>query len=244
MLGKQFIKQVTVTGADDSVDPDSLLGLSTAYPFIEFGILLSKNNAGKAPRFPSYQWVDKLRTKKLYGLSLSMHLCGTWVRGICSGEGDIFKDWISAYLDMFNRIQLNFHGIPHSTYNSRFISILKSFNVPIIFQMDGVNDILFTTAKYWGVNCLPLYDVSGGAGILPPKWAKPIRDDDYYGYAGGLSPENLKEQLDKLSVIIGDTSIWIDAETHLRSNNDQQFDIDKVIRFVEIAKPYVLGGKG
>ena len=32
----------------------------------------------------------------------------------------------------------------------------------------------------------------------------------------------------------------IDAETHLRSNNDQQFDIDKVVRFLGIAKPYII----
>jgi hypothetical protein len=38
---------------------------------------------------------------------------------------------------------------------------------------------------------------------------------------------------------MGDTPFWIDAETHLRSDGDRQFDLAKVRRFLEAAKPYV-----
>jgi hypothetical protein len=60
-MTKQFIKQVTVTGVDDSIPPESLTGLYTAYPFVEFGILCSKNNTGMR-RFPSQKWIEGLRS--------------------------------------------------------------------------------------------------------------------------------------------------------------------------------------
>ncbi len=223
------------------MDLDNLLGLAKEYPFIEFGILLSKNNTGKCPRFPGQPWIDRSMTQKLSGKNLSMHLCGSWVRSICSGGSDISQDWVSAYIDMFDRIQLNFHGMPHHTYSSRFCNLLKSFNTPIIFQIDDVNNHLYNQAKSLGVNCFALHDLSGGAGILSDKWPKP--SGSYCGYAGGLAPDNLKRQLDKLADVVGDTPIWIDAETHLRSGDGALFDIDKVIRFIEIAKPYVQESK-
>lgn len=236
---KQFIKQVTVTGADDSIPTTSLVGIHQVYPFVEFGILCSKNNTG-SPRFPSQQWIEELRGIKVYPMQLSMHLCGSWVRSLCFGDGLIFKDWISAYFDMFNRIQLNFHAQPHRIGTGyRFIGALKGLNsLPIIFQLDGENNNLYKFACDNDIKAYPLFDLSGGAGILPEYYSKPI--GDYCGYAGGLSPNNLKEQLDNLSQIIGKTPIWIDAETHLRSHNDSVFDIDKVVRFLEIAKPYII----
>lgn len=235
---KQFIKQVTVTGADDSIHPDTLLGLSVVYPFLEFGILVSKNNVG-SPRFPSRHWLEELRKAKLYGVNLSMHLCGSWVRSLCLGDGVIFKNWISAYFGMFNRIQLNFHGQHHRIgAGFKFIGALRGLNLPIIFQLDGENNHLYKFACDNGIRAYPLYDLSGGAGVLPSNWFKP--QGSYCGYAGGLSPGNLQRQLGKLSSIVGNTPIWIDSETHLRSNNGQQFDIDKVVHFLEIAKPYIV----
>jgi phosphoribosylanthranilate isomerase len=174
-------------------------------------------------------------------MQFSMHLCGSWVRSVCAGDGLIFKDWISAYFDMFDRIQLNFHQIPHRTNDDKFVAILKGIGLPIIYQMDNVNNRIFLQARKLNLDCSPLYDISGGRGILPKTWIKPT--SNYCGYAGGLSPDNLKENLDKLSDIVGDVPVWIDAETHLRSHNDTVFDIDKVIRFCEIAKPYVMGKK-
>lgn len=233
---KQFLRQVTITGADDSIPPTALVGLHEAYPFVEFGILCSKNNASDSFRFPSQAWLDELRRVKMYPMQLSMHLCGTWVRSLCIGDGLIFRDWISAYFDMFDRIQLNFHAQP-TRANARMATTLMSLNKPVIFQMDGVNQNLYVQSKTYHIDSYPLYDLSGGAGVLPEYYPKPM--GKYCGYAGGLSPDNLKEQLDNLSHIVGKTPIWIDAETHLRSSNDEVFDVDKVIRFLEIAKPYV-----
>jgi hypothetical protein len=240
---RKILKQVTVTGADDSVDLQELIEISKKFPFVEFGILCSKNNSG-TPRFPSQKWIDRLYSRinpNLFivpDINLSMHLCGSWVRSLCYGDNAIYKDWISQYIWRFDRIQLNFHQIDHRSNDVKSVSVLKTLQKPIIYQMDNVNDSLFMRASKLGLDCYPFYDISGGRGIIPDEWPKPLTN--YCGYAGGLSPDNLKENLNKLSEIVGDTPIWIDAETHLRSKNDIQFDLDKVMKFLEIAKPYAI----
>jgi len=62
-----------------------------------------------------------------------------------------------------------------------------------------------------------------------------------------VEPENLSDQLDKIGVAAGSTPIWIDAETHLRSDVDpangrryDHFDLGKVYRFLSIAAPFVV----
>ena len=50
----------------------------------------------------------------------------------------------------------------------------------------------------------------------------------------------LEEQLLKLDEVVGSDIIWIDAETHLRSNGDEIFDLEKVKQFLEVAKSRVI----
>jgi phosphoribosylanthranilate isomerase len=104
--------------------------------------------------------------------------------------------------------------------------------------MDGVNDQLLHWARSQGIDAVPLFDLSGGAGILPEQWPEPI-EGVYCGYAGGLSPENVAEQLEKIEAVTPNARIWIDAETHVRSNGDQLFDLEKVRRFLEVTRPWV-----
>lgn len=234
-MPRKFLRQVTVTGADDSIAPETIVCLAREYPYAEFGILCSKNNAGMS-RFPSQKWLDTMSRIKEPTTKLSMHLCGTWVRSLCTGDRVVSNDWIASYFGMFNRIQLNFHGQPHRA-NSSFVRALWDFKAPIIFQIDGVNQNLYAASKTYHVDSYALFDLSGGAGVLPEEWPKP--DGEYCGYAGGLSPENLAENLAKLSGIVGEIPIWVDAETHLRSDDDRRFDLDKVGRFLDAAEPYV-----
>lgn len=244
---KRFIETVTVTGADDGTAPDKIYALSLAYPFVEWGILLSKKNEGH-PRFPSSLWLNDFLLNKHDEVTVSGHLCGHWVRDIVSGGVD-FANQKEELLPFFDRFQLNFHGEPHHIVNvDNYLYALDylnaSGNQQIIYQRDGVNDLLFSHARSQsairaGLDAVPLYDISGGRGILPKDWPEP--EGAYCGYAGGLSPANLQEQIDKLSKIVGDNHIWIDAETCLRTEDNQLLDLQKVVQFLEIAKPFVVG---
>jgi len=240
---KKIIDRVTITGADTNTKHEDLFKLSEDFPFVEWGILLSKSGEGKA-RFPTYAWMLKLShmfdeyIKDYKAFQLSGHICGKWVRDICQGNWVILDDCSDVY-DIFARFQLNFHAQVHTLKQSLF---LKGFDDPrlylrqFIFQLDNVNNDILNVATQNDVDAVPLFDLSGGAGILPEEWPKA---NGYCGYAGGLSPDNLESQLKLIEQVSGDGPIWIDVETRVRTDDDSELDLGKVRAFLEVARPWV-----
>lgn len=255
-----MLDRVTITGADDSVSPADLLALSEEFPFVEWGILVSQKKTNTdCPRFPSSQWIEGLQSiAEATDLQLSMHLCGQWVRDLLIG---VVKTEVHEFVRCFQRVQLNFHGDQVGCNPPRFVRALGTFgDRHFIFQLDGVrgNEYLEAAVGEDAKNCVGLFDVSGGAGVLPREWPTPLYMDvqpgpdgegveqwDYHGYAGGLSPDNLGEQLPLILKASAGTEhtregrIWIDTETRVRSADDRQFDLAKVRRFLEVAAPFV-----
>jgi len=236
-----ILDRVTVTGADNSIEPYDLIPITKRFPFVEWGILLSKNREGTA-RFPTIDWIKHLWEVKDHvaplELKLSGHLCGRWVRDVCAGNWTFSTERPDTYA-LFQRIQLNFHAEVHRLNRQLFLKGILD-NAPdrqFIFQIDNVNNSLLTEAIELGINASPLFDLSGGAGILPSSW--PTTTQPYTGYAGGLSPDNVAEQLEKIKAVAGNARIWIDAERRLRSEDDSKLDLDKVVKFLENAEPYV-----
>lgn len=235
-----MITRVTITGADDSIQPRDLLTLQQEFPFVEWGILLSRTSQGQT-RFPSFDWLLTLRHfKQAEGnsLALSAHLCGAWVREILFGKHEFIQELTPSVWNMFDRVQINTHAQRHS-YNEQAIGLLNTLgNKEFIFQYDNVNTELPKLAREYEVNHSALFDLSHGIGKLPLAWPD-LLSGTKCGYAGGLSPDNLKQQIERIEGKAGDTPIWIDMETHVRSNNDEQFDLAKVRQCLEIASEYV-----
>lgn len=243
---KPFITKVTVTGADNSVQFAELEQMAKDFPFVEFGILLSRNAAGSC-RFPSREWLwQTLNRRGNSNIPFAGHICGSWVREILMGRfpyqelTDIHPDFMSP--GVFDRFQLNTHAQPHEVDHEGLSDVLLELNKTghsIIFQYDNVNTKMVDRAiKDGHTNISALFDLSHGAGILPDKWPSPLKIP--CGYAGGLSPDNVVEQLQKLGPVVGDTPIWIDAETHLRSEDDKEFDLGKVVKFLKTVEPWAL----
>lgn len=238
-MTEKIIRRVTVTGADDSIRPEALVPIAKEYPSVEFGILLSKKQQGNK-RYPSRDWWEELYALwREENLVLSGHLCGEWVRKLCLGMPSFFEEFGYTW-KMFSRFQLNFHTEPHAVDSQKLSDLIRRYlrDMPIIFQMDGVNDgIFYSLYARWGISVFSLFDQSGGTGLLPGEWPKqPL--NQYCGYAGGLSPDNIQEEMEKISRVTT-SHIWIDAETLLRSENDKVFDLEKVRRFLEAAEPWV-----
>jgi hypothetical protein len=226
------IKTITFTGADDYTSIRDLYGISKRYPFVEWGILFSKSQEA-AQRFPGIKWIHSLVSADLEGINLSAHLCGSWLRDILLGNYNIPQKH-SDVLRAFKRVQLNTHGEEH--HIGRFADILKAMNKQFIFQIDKVNDHIYRKARTDGVQAYPFFDLSHGAGQLPEKWDRPL-DEVYCGYAGGLGPHNLQDALEVIAMIVGDRTIWIDMETHVRT--DGEFDLDKVQQCIKIAERWM-----
>ncbi len=223
------INKVTMTGTDDSISPNELFEISEKYPFVEWGILVSRNSQGRN-RFPSLDWMNKLHELNTEKLSLSCHLCGAYVREALTGS-DKFSDEIGNIWKQFQRVQINTHGIPHA-WDSSSVRGMQNWKKEIILQFDGVNRPILDFAIAELMNCSTLFDMSHGAGILPDEWPMPI-DGVKCGYAGGLSPENVVGQIKIIESKVGDCELWIDMETQIRSNNDQLFDLKKVVSVLE-----------
>lgn len=230
------LQLVTITGADDSIAPEALLGLRETFPFVEWGILLAESQEG-APRYPSLAWLQRLSQLAAH-LRLAGHLGGRWMLEACAGNWS-FKRERPLLWPMFDRIQLNFHSQAHRIDAEHFVPALVSeaADKQVIFQLAEVHSDWLERAAARGANVAGLFDASGGTGRLPPQWPAPSRG--WMGYAGGLSPENVADQLRRIETVAGEADIWIDVETGVRSNDDRRFDLDKVERFLAATQPWV-----
>ena len=236
------LSKVTMTGADDSTNPERLFELSAKYPYAEWAILLSRNSKG-SNRFPSLKWMNRLTALDSvffdFEMQYSGHLCGAYVRELLMGNTDFVKE-IGDIWELFQRIQINTHGIKHEYDQVKLLNALAQYpEKEFIFQYDNANkEILDYVVANSEVNVSTLFDLSHGAGVLPEEWPLPI-EGVKCGYAGGLSPENVEAQIKLIESKIGDAEIWIDMETKVRSNNDKLFDLAKVETVFEICKAHV-----
>jgi hypothetical protein len=240
------LDRVTITGADESVDPAELATISKKFPFVEWGILFSGSRRG-VPRYPGLDWLERLDNCLRVGLTmnLSAHLCGRWVRDLVLYADFSWKAAYREFYGIFQRIQLNFHGEYHRRVTGFDTVLLDEspmramHGMPerpgkqFILQCDGVNDAAAEELVPW-VNAVPLFDTSGGAGQLPEEWPD-AWPGVYCGYAGGLGPDNLQEELRRIERAAGKERIWIDMERRVRSDDDRQFDLDKVRRVLYVA---------
>ena len=230
------IEIVTFTGADESVKAEDILRVVEDYPAvsIEWGLLLSKSNEGKRPRYPSFDWMKNFCNQaKHVNTRIAGHLQGQWLRSLFNKdpydtEPDSFLRNRGELVEYMERLQLNFHStstkLPEGWWN--YIAFYNVFSKRFIFQMDGANDHLFETGMKNNLNCYPLFDRSAGEGIVPDSWPAPLHPT-FNGYAGGLGPENVAEQLKRIGDVVGDGKIWIDMETKIRSSDDAKFMLDK-----------------
>lgn len=217
------IDRVTITGADDGTDIQWMLAMQERFPFVEWGILVSHSQMGGF-RFPSVDWLAKLIPHQ-DKLQTSMHVCGRWVRRICDGDWSDMLIAVGVVAERAKRVQLNFHAHSHKL-NDRFFKAAQrasqNSDWQLIFQIDGVNDGLLEQARLDRLDAVPLYDLSGGAGVLPSQWPKQS-EGVYTGYAGGLGPRNVIGQVERIKSVAGGR-IWIDMETRVRTADDSKLD--------------------
>jgi hypothetical protein len=229
-----ILDRVTITGADDSVTAKDLEALSAEFPFVEWGILFSTSRQG-GPLFPSETWVRTLDTVE--SLRLSAHLCGAVMRHTLEGHPSWWLQW-GVLAPMFRRVQLNFHAEPQENID---IARLRKFTQhELIYQCDGVNDELVKKIVQ-EIGGVPLFDKSGGAGVLPADGWPQAWPGVYCGYAGGLSPDNVVGQLEAISKVVpADGHIWIDMERRVRTDDYAKLDLAKVRSVLEQTAEFIL----
>lgn len=225
------LKYVAITGADDGVSVEELNGVSEEFPFVEWALLFMPESMGKE-RFPSETWLEDF-VAGYKGAHRAIHLCGSAFLGFVGGDSGVRE-----VMKRFRRIQLNLEfGDVDGKYDSRELvaRIKASPGVEFIVQYTEKRQDLLPALKSVPNHSL-LFDASAGSGVLPGSWPAPLAGHTC-GYAGGLRPENIRENIGKIARTVGDYETWIDMESGVRTDDDR-FDLAKVRQVLSIAAPW------
>lgn len=181
---------LTVTGADEKTDVAALAKLDA-----EIGLLYTETPEGRN-RYPRWEWI---RETSLELRRASLHVCGRGARAKLM-EG-------SLPVSGFQRIQVNgLLEIPDVRHLCRLYP-----RHTIITQHTPKNRYLMAVNAE---NHVLLVDGSGGRGISPESWRQPDTAK-VVGFAGGLGPDNLADELQTISRIAR-PGWWVDMEGKLR----------------------------
>jgi len=232
------LELVTITGADDQVDPNALAELSLLFPMVEWGILFSASREGTR-RYPTLEWMaELLRAAQRVPMRLAAHLCGARSRAFRAGA---FVDAV-AELPLgpraFQRVQINGWEAGDR--------VATGHEAEVILQVRSEQHVqeaigAFDGSVPGGVSLL--YDPSGGRGKAPTSWPIPPPDVKV-GYAGGLGPYHLVGPMRDILIArmaakaaYGDRvqPYWLDMESGVRDGGDN-LDLWRVRTVLEITR--------
>lgn len=235
-----FLKTIVCSGINEKNDINDAIDFLKKYKNAEFGVQCSPRKAGyQTPRF---EWLkellSKLNEQKIEN-RVALHLNEGFVVSFCDGK---VPDEISDLLNLGNtvgRLQLNFK-IGRETFASGIVPNIETLQKtmetvaphPIILSASQPNLSFIHKAHHQGMKFDILFDDSFGEGVAPEARRAPLFVDVFQGYAGGLSPENIAEEIIKIGKV-AKGRVFIDAEGKLKQ--DGSFCFDKAEKFVQNA---------
>ena len=197
----------------------------------------SKMSAG----MPRNVWFnDVLRVaRNERNMNLAIHINMEWADSICA-KGvipDTVLNWMQItkcfHRPVIKRVQLNMPWATAININPDAVAqIIHDFpKHEFIFQYNKNTKDAIEKLHQTGAKFSLLFDASGGKGIAPSAWQKPVYETHPMGYSGGISPENVVDNLEKINCLVPEKQkIWIDAEGKLKT--DDKFDIARARQYV------------
>jgi len=222
-----MLKAVTFTGADNNTNIDNINNIKNTNPLVEFAVLHNITSQGSS-KFPDFWWMTQFVN---ININRAIHLCGKTCYEFINGN--LPKNYFIAYCNRsnFSRIQLNFNNkFIDFSHRQKIYTLSQQYH--LVLQYNKGNKFLCDSLIDMGAEVDFLFDSSGGRGILNKQWPEPIKGH-YCGYAGGLNPDNVLEEVKKISEICP-YDYWIDMESGVRTND--RFDLDKVNQICQILK--------
>lgn len=255
------LKQVTFTGVDNWTDVQRMKKIQSKYPWVEFAILVSKNNTANSEnnRYPCIEKIQEvLENVTEYHESVAIHFCGEAARKAALTDNPMYI--LSAFGNSnevkelmkyrVRRVQLNLTKMggaipPVNKENYKDRPVYWNIVIPIKMETEMYfysmrESYIHAWQGNFGKIMQGFQDNSGGRGIRESKWVAPMLS--FFGYAGGISSENVLEVLSEIEEarkkLPRDYFYWIDMESSLRDEKDH-FSLDKVEYICEILNPFI-----
>ena len=246
-----LLKTITVSGANEYTDAQSIIKLIYSFPKAELGIqVCEKKGAFGTARYWWIQNLYQLLFNNPLSSKIALHVNADWVERF--GQGDIPKD-LKAMLSLRNavgepfigRVQLNFKiGREKTPDMEKLIKAMAECQGPegethrFILSYNPANAEFIHQMYEKKVKFDLLFDDSHGEGILAESYQKPVFRKVLQGYSGGLSPENITEQLWQISksVPVG-CEFYVDAEGRLKGE-DGHLSLEKSEEYLKKASKW------
>lgn len=237
------LKYITCSDPRNHNTHDEMFDLWKMDPRVEIAVQMHPGKVSADTE--RYKWikalVDSLYIRKPE-YNLAIHVNNDWCDDICNGKipdelKPLFRArYKSTFKHIIGRIQLNMPQKTADNFNPQKLKPVIDFydKQDFIIQYnartkDAVDELHKTGAKFQ-----LLFDASGGRGIDVTTWCAPVFPGKHMqGYSGGMSPENVADNLTKISRVAGAYDIWIDAEGKLK--RDDKFDVNRAKQYIQNA---------
>lgn len=232
-LAEPLLERVPLTGLDDQTALQGLRALSLEFPFVEWALLYVLHNEGAA-RNPTRDWRQAFFDAQLPGFS-AVHLCGK------QAFEQLLADQLPAELVRAHRLQLNINARKREFSEEQVLEVYRralGLGPDLILQYHAdsagvIQRFLSELPRSERPRVHVLLDDSRGLGKTPQTWHWPqeLGADVFYGFAGGLGPDNIAGVLEQLQQ--HGVRYWPDMESGLRTLN--RFDIGKAQQVLQAA---------
>lgn len=211
------LSHCTLTGVDEPTDLSRLAELSAEFPFAEWGLLYSPTRQGQPGRYPSVGTLLRAFRELPSHVRVALHICGRGVQDLLDEE-PVVHELVMAVARRQGRIQLNFNQRRNQLHLDGLRKWMdKHDGITVITQHNEANAAVHGAFREQG-NHAVLFDASGGQGLSPEGWQEPLPGTPC-GYAGGLGPNNLRRELDRISAVASGHVVWVDMEGKLRTTD-------------------------
>ncbi len=242
------LKFITCSGANEHTDIERLVNLCTDYSLSEIGIQVSGRKASFS--LPRYWWIKALQyyiEREPMNVRIALHLNEDWVESFCRGEippelGHFLKMKDYYGNPFVKRVQLNFKiGREKTPDVKTLLATMNEFpRHHFILSYNESNADIIQQIYQTGFKFDCLYDGSFGGGIMPDCRPAPVFKNILQGYAGGLSPENVTAELDKIGAVTPE-SFYIDAQGKLE-DVDGHLSLEKCEAYLKEAYAWAYKG--
>lgn len=213
------LQAISLTGADDGVDPAALRAISQQFPLVEWAILSSSKRQGSA-RFPGEDWVTRFHAA-CPDVRKAIHLCEKDVDAFLAMDERVHRK-----VCLFDRVQLNFNHRRQPKDLDVLVRVANSVKPTVIIQHHNGNKDLWPLLQGKIDGLSMLFDSSGGGGRSPKDGWPTMLEGAMCGYAGGLGPDNINAEFATIANIAAGRKFWIDMEGKLRSPVDDSFSLE------------------